>query len=169
MQVVIRRQAAEQLSNVQLREWQRYRGWTMRILEELEHSGGLSTRAISDAIGYKCVYTGNLLRRMLNITLVERVERWGWRITRDGIFLLSLNYACTTHTHHTHNACTTHTQEKSEPAPMCFALPTCHIKHICQDKRYTKRNMALCNGTAACIWGASGADRAPVEMKVRGA
>lgn len=140
----IRRLASDQLSDAKLREWQRYRGWTLKILEELEHSGGMTTREISDRIGSRCTVAGAVLFRMLNTSLVERVERWGWRITRDGVFLLSLNYHNTTITQPQHNHNTTITEEKEEPAPPCFRLATCHIKRICQDKRYTLKNMTLC-------------------------
>jgi hypothetical protein len=140
----------------------------LRILEDLEHSGGKTTRAISDATGCRCHTSGDILRRMLNLGLVERVERWGWRITRDGIYLLSINYDYSSTTLPLQNSYTTATQEKEEPAPPCFRQATCHIKQVCQDKGYTRRNMALCHGTASCIWGASGADRVPAEMKVRG-
>lgn len=165
MQAVIRRPAAEQLSIVQLREWQRYRGWSVKILERLENSGGETVRSISDATGGRCATIGRTLRRMREHNLVERVERWGWRITVTGVFLLSLSIQDTTRTQQGHNADTTQTQEKSEPIPPCFRLATCHIKQVCADKGYTKRNMALCHGTAACIWGVSGVDRVPVETK----
>lgn len=167
-QELILRQSAPQLSNLQLREWQRYRGWTTKILEELEHSGGMTTHEISNRTGCKCHQTGVILRRMWEKELVDRVDRWGWRITVTGFFLLSLNYVNTSSTQHQHSVNTPSTQEKEEPAPKCFALATCHIKQLCKDKRYTEKNRQLCHGTASCIWGASGADRAPVEIKVMG-
>lgn len=167
-QDLILRQSTPQLSSLQLREWQRYRGWKLRILENLEHSGGMTTREISSRIGYPCHSTTNRLCEMQRGGVVEKVERWGWRITSNGIFLLSLNYTTTT-TQQQHNLTTTTTQlEKEESAPKCFRAKTCHIKQICKDKRYTVKTRQLCHGTASCIWGASGADRAPVEMQVVG-
>ncbi len=140
---------APQLSNVQLREWQRYNGWKIRILEELEHSGGMTTRVISDRIGYRCVSVANRLQEMLRANLVEKVDRWGWRITVTGVFLLSLNYVPTTYQQHTNIITTSSQQEKEEPAPSCFHAKSCHIKKICQDKRYTSKTMMVC---LDCVW-----------------
>lgn len=190
IQTITRQPAAEQLSSVQLREWQRYRGWKIRILEELEHSGGMTTRNISDRIGYRCHSTTNRLVEMQRVNLVERVERWGWRITRDGLVVLSINYTTSSPQQH-HNFTTTspqhdvsgtlhtHTTPKNRETrcesieeigtgPACFQAETCHIKRICKDKRYTLRNMKLCHGTASCIWDGHSSPRAPVEMKVVG-
>lgn len=137
------------ISSAKYREWQRYRGWTLKILEELEHSGGMTTREISTRIENSCRRVTSTLCRMANQGLVERVERWGWKITRDGIFLLSINYANTTTTQQQHNANTMLTQEKEERAPICFYASTCHIKRFCQDKRYIAKNMYQCHG---CVW-----------------
>jgi hypothetical protein len=168
MQTLIKHQAAEQISAATLREWQRYRGWTIKILEELEHSGGMTTREISDRTGCRCHTTATILGRMMHSDLVEKVERWGWRITRDGLVLLSINYVNTTTTQQQHNVNTTSTQEKSEPVPACFRVATCHIKQICQDKGYTRKNMVLCQ---YCVWydpRAWSLRIAPVEIKVMG-
>lgn len=148
-QISITRQAAPQVSHVQLREWQRYRGWTIKILEELEHSGGMTTRAISDRTGCNCKLATTNLCRMLKQDLVERVDRWGWRITVTGYFLLSLSLNHTTTTQQPHNNHTTTTQEQEETAPDCFHAKTCHIKQICQDKRYTMKTMSVCLN---CVW-----------------
>lgn len=150
------------------REWQKYRGWKMRILEELEHSGGMTTREISSRIGYQCHSTTKRLCEMQRSGFVEKVERWGWRITSNGIFLLSLNYTPTTHQQHSNNTPTTLQLEKEEPAPKCFQGKTCHIKQICQDKRYTIKNMDVCLN---CVWYNPRAQVFPAprpEMKVVG-
>lgn len=154
-----------QVSAVKLREWQRYRGWKIRILSELEHSGGMSTRDISTRIGYQVINTGNRLREMLRSGLIERVERWGWRITLDGVFLLSIQYATTLQQQCNNNATTLQQQEKKEPAPSCFHAPTCHIKQLCQVKKYTIKTRVVCQH---CIWDSPHpwiTSRVPVETK----
>jgi len=168
VQAIIRRPAPEQISAVTLREWQRYRGWTVKILEDLEHSGGKTVQDISTGIWYRRSSTSRTLRHMRVHGLVERVERWGWRITRDGLFLLSLSQEDRNRIIIGENPASTRIEEKSEPAPPCFALPSCHIRRLCEDKRYTKKNQSLCHGIACCIWGAAGRDRVPVETKVGG-
>lgn len=150
------------------RQWQKYRGWKMRILEELEHSGGLTTREISSRIRYPAHSTTNRLSEMLRSGFVERVERWGWRITRNGIFLLSLNYTTTIPQQHHNNTTTLPQLEQEESAPLCFQGKTCHIKQICHDKRYTTKNMDVCLN---CVWYDPRAKTFPAprpEMKVVG-
>lgn len=191
MQAIIRQRVPEQLSNVQLREWQKYRGYSIRILQELEHSGGKTTRMISDGIGCRCVAATNILCRMLKIGLVERVERWGWRITRDGIFLLSLSLNTTTTSQQHHNNTTTTSQDVSgtfqayqrgetvmpkqelpqetEAGPRCYQATTCHIRRLCKDKRYTLSNQERVCQT--CIHDDTRKDipgRFPVETKGMG-
>jgi len=168
MQAIITRESVTGLSDVQLREWQRYRGWTIKILEELEHSGGKTTREISTGTGCRCATSKDILRRMLKVDLVERVERWGWRITVTGVFLLSINYGYTSATQQLHNSDTTATQEKEEPAPSCFHAKSCHIKKICDDKRYTSKTMMVC---LDCVWNNPRAihfPTLPLEMKAGG-
>ena len=137
------------LSSSKLREWQRYRGWKLKILEELQNSGGMTTREVSTRIGYSCVRTSDTLCKMVRSGLVEKVERWGWKITRDGITCITINYTATTQQQHSFNIATTQPQEKEQPAPICFYASTCHIKRFCQDKRFISKNMYQCHG---CVW-----------------
>ncbi len=161
-------QHTEQLSNRTFREWQRYRGWTIKILGELENSGGMTTREISSRTGCGCVRGSDRLCKMLRAGLVERVERWGWRITGDGSYLLSLSYTATTQQQHSNNTATTQQQEKEEPTPPCFHASTCHIKQLCQDKRYTYKNMTLCPNCVRWNPGAWVKPRIPLEKKAVG-
>lgn len=154
--------------SAEMRHWQRFRGWKLKILEELEHSGGMTTREVADRIGYSCHATTSRLCEMLRLDLVERIERWGWRITRDGVFLLQLNYNTnTTQLQHNNNTTTTQLQH-NVTAPLCFYAATCHIKRNCQDKSYNLKNAKLCENCVhfSPLQGRLAA--AAVEMKVEG-
>lgn len=157
--------ATQQFSRQKLREWQKYRGWKLRILEELEHSGGMTTREISTRIGYQARQTTKRLCEMRSRDMVEKIENWGWKITATGIYLLSINYTPTIHQQHSNNAPTMLQQEKEIPAPPCFNLRLCHIRQICKDPRYTMKNASLCNGVANCIWYGSRLPQSPKEKK----
>ncbi len=109
----------------------------------------MTTREISTRIGYGAILTSNTLCKMVRSGLVEKVERWGWKITRDGITCITINYSSTTYTQHNHNSTTSLPQEKEQPAPICFYASTCHIKRFCQDKRFISKNMYQCHG---CVW-----------------
>lgn len=168
LQVVQKILCSDATIPLSFRQWQKYRGWKMRILEELEHSGGLTTREISSRINYPCHYITNRLCEMQRDGLVEKVERWGWRITSNGIFLITLNYTTTTTQQQHYNNTTTTLLTIEESAPLCFRGKTCHIKQICQDKRYTIKNMSVCLN---CVWYDPRAQVFPaprVEMKVMG-
>ncbi len=144
-------------------QWQKYRGWKLRILEELQHSGGMTTREISTRIGYPRPLTSNRLCEMVRGGFVEKVERWGWRITCKGTSLINLNSTkqhnnnITTISQQHNNNITTRYQpdtptlqlEKEEVAPMCFHATTCHIKQLCKNKEYTPKNMIVCK---ICVW-----------------
>lgn len=138
-----------QLSAVKLREWQRYRGWTIKILAELEHSGGMTISQISNGVQHRRAVLRKYIPRMVKINLIEPVDRWGWRITTDGLLLLLLQTRNTNGTEQEHFGNTSGTQEKEEPAPSCFRAATCHIKRICRDKRFTPKTMTLCQN---CVW-----------------
>lgn len=156
------------LSSSKYREWQRYRGWKLKILEELEHSGGMTTREISTRVGYSAVLTSNTLCKMVRSGLVEKVERWGWKITRDGITCITINYSSTTYTQHNLNSTTSLPQEKEQPAPICFNASTCHIKRFCSDKRFISKNTYQCDG---CTWNTPeqwNKPKLPVEKKEAG-
>lgn len=149
IQAQTRQLSKHQLSDLSLREWQKYRGWKLRILEELEHSGGMTTREISTRIGYGAARTTDTLCKMLRSGLVEKIEGWGWRITRDGVFLININYTATIQPQHSHNTATIQPEEKSEPAPKCFQSPTCHIKRAYTKEGYTTKTSMLCLN---CVW-----------------
>jgi len=155
-----------QISAVKLREWQRYRGWTIKILAELEHSGGMTISQISDGVHHRRAVIKQYIFRMAKINLIEPVDRWGWRVTTDGLLLLLLQTGNTKVTEQQHFGNTTVTQEKEEIAPPCFKAPTCHIKRTCKDKRYTLKNMDLC---ANCVWNNPGAWKiAAIPLEKRG-
>ncbi len=105
--------AKDEQPKTTLRNWQKYRGWTLKFLEVLEHSGGMTTREISDRTGCKPRHASIKLSQMLCSGLVEKVEKWGWKITRDGINCLIItnsnnnnNYATTTLQQYYKNATT---------------------------------------------------------------
>lgn len=191
MQAIIRRPAAEQISYRRLRQWQKFRGWKLRILEDLEHSGGKTTRSISDGIGRCCHVVETRLCEMIADGLVERVERWGWRITLDGIQLLQLQTSTTiaqqqhgkstgiarqdvSGTFQAHSGGEIAMPQQISPqemnaGPPCFQAMTCHIKRLCKDKRYTLTNQERVCST--CIHDDLRRDRSPrvpQEMKVVG-
>ncbi len=144
-----------------LRRWQLYRGLTIEILTELEHSGGMTTRDISTRINKTCDYTSNKLCKMLRGGLVERIEKWGWRITRDGINLININYSpkpCTNPTRtiptpypNDNNTFPLENQKakKEEHIPGCFHEKFCHIRRISKNKIYDDKTSRLCDG---CVW-----------------
>ncbi len=135
-------------SKRELRHWQKFRGWTIKFLDDLQNSAGKTTRAISDATFCGCRVAAVILQRMLRYNLIEKVENWGWRLTHDGMFLLGINnnsinnnYVNTTTTQQQHKVNT----KKQESIPSCFHRLSCHIKQLCNDKAYTIKNMVLCH------------------------
>ncbi len=73
------------------RYWQKFRGWSVKFLDDLQNSGGKTTRAIADATFCPARVAAVILQRMWRYNLIEKIENWGWRLTRDGLFLLSIN------------------------------------------------------------------------------
>ena len=134
--------------------YQKYRGNSLLILEELEHSGGMTTRAISDAILGNARVIAVTIQRLVRRCVIEKVENWGYKITVTGLKILSIfNKATTTTTTKNVNITTTQQQHKvnmknEESIPSCFHRLSCHIKQICKDKGYTLKNMVLC---ANCV------------------
>ncbi len=140
-----------------------------KLLEVLEHSGGETTRSISDRTGCNPHHTSTKLGQMLSDGLVEKVEKWGWKITRDGINCLLItnsnnnnNSYVTTISQQHHNNITTMSQQqhsrfplenqhqkRPEHIPGCFQQKCCHIKQICQVKEYNNKTSMLCPG---CVW-----------------
>ncbi len=151
-----------------LRQWQLYRGLTIEILTELEHSGGMTTRDISTRINKTAKHSSTKLSQMLSDGLVEKVEKWGWRITRNGINCLLItnsnnnnNYVTerlqnvhrttTEPPQHYHSTFPLENQEQKEEEciPGCFHQKFCHIKQICKIKEYNDKTSVLCEG---CVW-----------------
>lgn len=121
----------------------------------------MTTRDISTRINKTAKYTSNKLCKMLCAGLVEKIEKWGWRITRDGINLININYSPKPYLNHTRTLPERypndiHTfplenqeQEKKEQIPGCFHLKFCHIKQFCKNKTYDNKTSMLCDG---CVW-----------------
>ncbi len=69
----------------------KFRGKTIEILGALSNSGGMTTREIADNTGIPVrkvwTYCNNGEKR----GLFERNERWGWKATPFGYFVLSIN------------------------------------------------------------------------------
>ncbi len=160
--------AKDEQPKTTLRNWQRYNGLTLKFLSELENSGGMTTRDISDRTGCNPHHACTKLGQMLSEGLVEKVEKWGWKITRDGINCLlitnsnNINNYVTTTTQQQHNMFTTSTQQhhsqfplenqqqkKEEWIPGCFHLKWCHIKKFSHDKTYNNKTNIHCDG---CVW-----------------
>ncbi len=127
----------------------------------------MTTRDISTRTDCKPHMASVILDRMRCSGLVEKIEGWGWRITRDGINCLVIttsnnnNYVNTISTQHQHNINTTSTQyqhtfplenqqqEKEEWIPGCFHMKWCHIKKFSRDKTYNNKTNIHCDG---CVW-----------------
>src|SRR4030043_2116239 len=92
------------------RYWQKFRGWSIKFLDDLQNSAGKTTRAIADGTFCPVRVAAVILQRMLRYNLIERVENWRWRLTRDGMFLLSIN----NNTVNNNNVNTTTTQQQHE-------------------------------------------------------
>lgn len=84
--IIIRAQDPEAL-----RQWARYRGWSIRILAELENSGGLTVAQIADNLNHRKKAIREYCYRLNDSGCIERVERWGWKITASGQLLLYIN------------------------------------------------------------------------------
>ncbi len=146
---------------ITFKQWQKFRGISIQILSELEHSGGMTTRDISTRIDKTPRLTSNKLCQMRCSGLVEKVEGWGWRITRDGINIININYASRIQQQCFRNAsgmlqeCNStfplenQEQKKEECIPGCFHQKFCHIKQICKIKEYNDKTSVLCEG---CVW-----------------
>ncbi len=158
----------EQPKTTALRNWQKFRGWTLKILEVLENSGGETTRSISDRTGCKPTVAKVKLQQMLCVGLVEKVEKWGWRITRDGINCLIItrsnnnnNYVNgklmdgerLVNTKLMDGKCLfpleNQERKEEERLPGCFQLKFCHIKQFSHDKTYNNKTNMHCDG---CCW-----------------
>ena len=150
----------ENINTIESREkqdhYQKYRGHSLRILEELENSGGMTTRQISDAILGNARVVAVTIQRLVNRCVLEKVENWGYKITVTGLKILSIFNKTTTTT--TNNVNTTTTQQQHdvnmknvnetekplEIIPSCFKEAYCHIRRILHQEEYTTKNSERC-------------------------
>lgn len=121
-----------QPSQAETRQWQRFRGWTIRILEELEHSGGMSVLGLADRLFHRKTDIGRYCRRLYKIGCIDPVEGWGWKITSTGIFLLSIYIKDTNRTHTGHKEDTKRTLRQLTLAPF-------------SDPQYSEPELAVTN------------------------
>lgn len=144
-------------------QYQKFRGWTIKILSDLEHSSGKTSRAISTGTFGSCKVISVILCRLRRYNLVEKVANWGWKITRDGLFVLGINNKTTdneqynnnnkdTNTIYNNNEQNTKTKNETtnESAPTCFKSTLCHIKRLLKKSVYNLTTMATCDG---CVMG----------------
>lgn len=136
--------------------YQKYRGNSLLILEQLENSGGLTTRQISDAILGNARVIAVTIQRLVHRCVIEKVENWGYKITVTGLKILSIFNKTTTTT--TKNVNTTTTQQQHdvnmknvnetekplEIIPSCFKEAYCHIRRILHQEEYTTKNSERC-------------------------
>lgn len=73
------------------RQWTRYRGWTVQILAELEHSAGLTVAQIADKLNQRKKAIREYCYRLYEAGCIEPIARWGWKITTHGQLLLYIN------------------------------------------------------------------------------
>src|SRR5450759_3588816 len=139
--------------------YQKYRGNSLRILEELEHSGGLTTRQISDAILGNARVIAVTIQRLVYRCVIEKVENWGWRINCNGLKILSIfNKKDITTNNKNVNTIQTQTQHKvnmkkdekpikqMENIPSCFEKAYCHIRRFLKNQYFNSKTMMQCNG-----------------------
>lgn len=108
---------SSELAGSELRYWCKFRGWTIRILEELQSSGGMTTAELAGKVNCRCTDTKRYCRRLWDAGCVERVERWGWKVTGVGTFLLQLQLKDTKGTPRGHERDTKGTPRQLTLAP----------------------------------------------------
>jgi ribosomal protein S19E (S16A) len=140
------------------RQWYRLRGWTDKFLEDLQYSGGKTTREISDATNCKVTVAAVILQRLRQYNVIERIAGWGWKITSDGIsYLLSknntnnINYINSLLINNKQNN-NNKQQENIEKPPSCFTKTYCHIRKLLKQTVYNSKNAFVCDG---CVMGNS--------------
>jgi hypothetical protein len=139
--------------------YQKYRGNSLLILEQLENSGGLTTRQISDAILGDARVIAVTIQRLVHRCVIEKVENWGWRINRNGMKILEIfNKKDTTTTTKNVNISTTQQQhvvnmkndkeplKQTENIPSCFEKAYCHIRRFLKNPVFNSKTMMQCNG-----------------------
>jgi predicted transcriptional regulator len=85
------------------RQWQRFRGWTISILEELQNSGGMTVAQIAERVNHRRKDIKDYCYRLYCSGCIEPLEKWGWKITSAGIFLLSIQLNDSSATQQLHN------------------------------------------------------------------
>jgi hypothetical protein len=138
--------------------YQKYRGNSLLILETLEHSGGLTTRQISDAILGNARVIAVTIQRLVHRCVIEKVENWGWKINVNGLKILSIfNKKDITTNNKNINIIQTQTQHKvnmkkedqpikqTENIPSCFEKAYCHIRRFMKDPIFNSKTAMKCN------------------------
>lgn len=137
------------------RQWARYRGWTIKILEELEHSGGLTVLQLADKLNHRKKAIREYCYRLNESGCIEKVERWGWKITSAGQQLLYINndHTNTTPTPHKHHSKTTVRQmtlapysnsEYSDPELAITNLIISHYNKTSQPFLFIEDEIQIC-------------------------
>jgi hypothetical protein len=135
--------------------YQKYRGNSLKILETLENSGGMTTRQISDAILGNARVIAVTIQRLVHRCVIEKVENWGWRINCNGLKILSIfNKKDITTNNKNVNTIQTQTQHKvnmknektMENIPSCFEKAYCHIRRFLKNPVFNSKTMMQCDG-----------------------
>ncbi len=141
--------------------YQKYRGYSLKILEQLENSGGMTTRAISDAILGNARVISVTIQRLVRRCVIDRVENWGWKININGLKVLSIfNKKNITTNNNNNNTTTTQQQhdvnmkddkkaeeqksESPEWIPSCFYRTSCNIRSIMKKSVYDSKTSNKC-------------------------
>jgi hypothetical protein len=139
--------------------YQKYRGNSLLILEQLENSGGLTTRQISDAILGNARVIAVTIQRLVHRCVIEKVENWGWKINCNGLKILSIfNKKDITTNNKNVNTIQTQTQHKvnmkndtatetiNDNIPSCFEKAYCHIRRFLKNPVFNSKTVMQCNG-----------------------
>lgn len=139
--------------------YQKYRGNSLLILEQLENSGGMTTRAISDAILGNARVIAVTIQRLVRRCVLEKVENWGWRINCNGLKILSIfnkkdittnnknvNTTTTQQQHKVNMKNDTTTETMKENIPSCFEKAYCHIRRFLKNPTFNSKTMMHCTG-----------------------
>jgi hypothetical protein len=138
--------------------YQKYRGNSLLILETLEHSGGLTTRQISDAILGNARVIAVTIQRLVHRCVIEKVENWGWKINRNGLKILEIfNKKDVTNNNKNVNTTTTQQQQmvnmkngekpikQPDNIPSCFEKAYCHIRRFLKNPVFNSKTAMKCH------------------------
>lgn len=75
---------------------QKYRGYSLKILEVLSSSGGLTTGEIAMKTGIDVFEVYKACRRMYGRGAIDKKERWGWQILPYGNLIIAVSTTTTT-------------------------------------------------------------------------